>query len=46
MIQEVITLIVFVAFAAWFLKERMAWNHLASFGCLAAAAYFAFGFKS
>jgi uncharacterized protein (DUF486 family) len=43
--QEVITLIVFIVFAAAFLKERLAWNHLAAFAFLAAAAYFAFAFK-
>ncbi|HSS50527.1 MAG TPA: DMT family protein [Thermoanaerobaculia bacterium] len=45
-IQEVITLIVFVVFAVLFLKEKVAWNHLAAFACLAAAAFFAFAFKA
>lgn len=40
--QEVITLTVFVGFAVLVLKERMAWNHLAAFACLGGAAYFAF----
>lgn len=44
-IQEVITLTVFVIFAATFLKERVAWNHLVSFACLALAAFFAFAFR-
>ena len=43
-IQEVITLAVFTGFAILFLKERMAWNHVAAFACLALAAYFAFAF--
>ena len=45
-VQEVITLVVFVAFAVFFLREKLAWNHLAAFVCLSAAAYFAFAFKS
>lgn len=44
--QEVITLAVFTGFAVCFLKERLAWNHGAAFACLAAAAYFAFAFKT
>lgn len=43
--QEVITLIVFIGFAVAFLKERIAWNHLVAFACLGAAAFFAFAFK-
>ena len=45
-IQEVVTLAVFSVFAIVFLKERFAWNYVAAFACLGAAAYFAFGFKS
>ena len=45
-IQEVITLIVFVVFAILFLKERLAWNYLVAFALLGAAAFFAFAFKS
>src|SRR5882724_1385077 len=41
-IQEVITLVVFIGFAATFLKERLAWNHVVAFGCLGVAAFFAF----
>ena len=43
--QEVVTLVVFTVFAVTILKERLAWNHVAAFVCLAAAAYFAFAFK-
>ena len=43
--QEVITLCVFVVFALLFLGERLAWNHLAAFVCLGAAAWFAFAFR-
>jgi len=44
-IQEVATLVIFVAFAVLFLKEKFAWNYAAAFVCLAGAAYFAFAFK-
>ena len=45
-IQEVVTITVFIAFAILFLKERLAWNHLVAFGCLGVAAFFAFAFKA
>lgn len=45
-IQEVITLTVFIIFAITFLSEKLAWNYLAAFGCLGLAAFFAFAFKS
>ena len=45
-IQEIITLIVFMIFAFAFLKERLAWNHLVACAFLAVAAFFAFAFKS
>lgn len=45
-IQEVVTLIVFMAFAIFFLKEKLAWNHVAAFAFLGVAAFFAFGFKA
>lgn len=41
-VQEVITLVVFVAFAVLFLKEKMEWKYLASFACVMGAVYFAF----
>jgi uncharacterized protein len=41
-IQEIITLMVFGAFALFYLKERLQWNHLAAFICIAAAAAFTF----
>lgn len=44
-LQEMITLGVFVVFAAWFLGERLTWNYLASFACMGLAAWFAFGFR-
>ena len=44
--QEVITLLVFILFAIFFLKEKLAWNYIVSFGCLGLAAFFAFAFKA
>jgi uncharacterized protein (DUF486 family) len=45
-IQEVITLAVFMVFALLFLKEKFAWNYLVAFGFLGVAAFFAFAFKA
>jgi uncharacterized protein (DUF486 family) len=45
-IQEVITLIVFSVFAILVLKEKLAWNYVASFAFIMLAVVFAFGFKS
>jgi uncharacterized protein (DUF486 family) len=45
-IQEVVTLVVFVVFAITFLKERLAWNYVVAFVFLGIAAFFAFAFKS
>jgi uncharacterized protein len=45
-IQEVVTLTVFVFFALFFLKEKFAWNYLVAFALLGAAAFFAFAFKA
>ena len=41
-LQEVITLVVFVAFALAYLKETPRWNHAVSFVLILAAVYFAF----
>lgn len=41
-IQEVITLVVFVAFATLYLGERIRWNHVAAFVCILAAVAFTF----
>jgi uncharacterized protein len=41
-IQESITLTVFVVFAYFYLGESMRWTHAASFACLMAAVMFAF----
>ncbi len=42
-LQEIITLAVFVPFSFWMLQEPLKWNYLAAAGCMAAAAYFVFG---
>jgi uncharacterized protein len=40
--QEVITLVVFTAFAVWYLKEPFHWRYLVSFAFIIGAVYFAF----
>ena len=41
-IQELITLAVFVVFAYFYLGEAIRWNHVASFGCIMGAVVLAF----
>ena len=41
-IQEVITLSVFVVFAIFYLGEKIRWNYVAAFVCILAAVAFAF----
>ena len=45
-IQEVVTLTVFLVFAVLFLKEKVNWNYIVAFCLLIAAAVFAFAFKA
>jgi uncharacterized protein (DUF486 family) len=45
-IQEVITLGVFVVFAWIVLKERLTWNYAVSFAFILLAVYFASAFKN
>ncbi len=45
-IQEVITLVVFCGFAMVVLKEKLAWNYVASFAFIMMAVLFAFGFRT
>jgi uncharacterized protein (DUF486 family) len=45
-VQEVVTLTVFMVFAIVFLKEKLAWNYLVAFAFLGVAAFFAFAFKA
>lgn len=42
-IQECVTLTVFIIFAITYLGEKLAWNHLVAFLLIALAAFFAFG---
>mgnify|MGYP000992116152 CR=1 FL=1 len=44
-IQEAITLIVFVVFAWLILKEKLTWNYAVSFSLILLAVYFATAFK-
>ena len=44
-IQECITLGVFVVFAWVVLKEKLAWNYAVSFGLILLAVWFATAFK-
>lgn len=41
-LQEVITLAVFVPFAVFFMKEKITWNYLGAAACLAGAVFFIF----
>lgn len=41
-IQEAITLSVFIVFSVLYLKEAFKWNYAISFGLIAAAVFFAF----
>ena len=43
--QEVITLSVFVPFALFYMNESLRWNHLAAGVCLVLAVVFVFAFK-
>ncbi len=42
MLQEVITLSVFVPFAIWYMKEKLTWDYLWAALCLLGAAFFIF----
>jgi uncharacterized protein (DUF486 family) len=44
-IQEAITLVVFVIFARLFLKEKLAWNYYVAFGLVFAAVFVVFYFR-
>ena len=41
-LQEIITLLVFCAFAVLYLGEKIRWNHAAAFLCILAAVAFTF----
>jgi uncharacterized protein (DUF486 family) len=40
--QEVITLVVFAAFSAWYLGQPLKWNHWAGFALIVVAAWLIF----
>ena len=44
-IQECVTLVVFVVFAWLVLKEKLTWNYAVSFGLIMLAVWFAVAFK-
>ena len=44
-IQEVITLIVFVIFARLYLNEKLTWNYYVAFGFILCAVFFVFYFR-
>jgi uncharacterized protein (DUF486 family) len=44
-IQEVVTLVVFVGFAWLVLGEKLRWNYAVSLFCIALAVFFAFAFN-
>ncbi|MGA9769922.1 MAG: DMT family protein [Blastocatellia bacterium] len=44
-VQEVISLSVFILFALYYLDEPVKWNYVVSFFLIIAAVYFAFAFK-
>ncbi|GAP65311.1 transmembrane signal peptide protein [Mizugakiibacter sediminis] len=41
-IQEIITLVVFMAFSVFYLGAQVRWNHLVGFALIVAAAFFIF----
>ncbi|TGN19042.1 DMT family protein [Leptospira idonii] len=43
-IQEIVTIIVFICFATLVLGEKIKWNYIVSFGLILLAGYFAFAF--
>lgn len=45
-IQEIITLVVFIVFSVFYLKEPLKWNYLAGFGLMGVAAWLIFAFKT
>jgi uncharacterized protein (DUF486 family) len=44
-LQEVITLVVFILFSVIAFDMHIKWNHIVAGLCLIAAVYFVFGFK-
>lgn len=44
-LQEAITIGVFIVFAAYYLGERIQWNHMVAFGLIFMAVWLVFGVK-
>lgn len=44
--QEAITLVVFVVFARAYLGERLSWNYYVGFACIFAGVFFVFFFRN
>lgn len=44
-IQEAVSIVVFLLFAVFVLEERLQWNYVVSFLLIVLAVYFAVGFK-
>jgi hypothetical protein len=42
-LQEVLSILVFVIFATFFLKERLGWRHIVGFALMASGLYMLFG---
>jgi len=45
-IQEIITIVVFMGFAVFILGEKVKWNYIISFAFILLAGYFAFAFNT
>ena len=41
-IQEILTLVVFAGFSAWYLGQPLKWNHYAAFALIVGAAFLMF----
>ncbi|MDR2905410.1 MAG: DMT family protein [Helicobacteraceae bacterium] len=42
-LQEIITILVFVAFAVFYFHEKLTWNYIVGFALIALAGFFVFG---
>ena len=41
-IQEIITIVVFIAIAVFYFHEKLKWNYIAGFACILLAVFFVF----
>jgi len=44
-IQEALSLLVFIPFSVYYMKNQVSWNYLAACGCIIAAVFFIFAKK-